>query len=593
MAAAAYRAGEHLQDERLGESFDYSRRKGMGYKEILAPEHAPDWVKDRQRLWNEVELIEKRKDAQLCREINIALPRELDPEQQKELIRGFVQEQFVDRGMIADVVIHRNDTENPHAHVMLTMREITANGFGLKNREWNEKQQLEQWREEWANYANRALERVGFEERITHLSHAARGLETVPQIHEGYQARAMEERGIQTERGDINRMVKEHNAVVVELQKYRQQKEAEERWALFTPEEKLAVRQAANVTKQYLDVDRIQTRLEQLGRWEKKLDRESQELREEAKNYQNVKGYWESVDHHQSKADRIHPLKRLISKDARQAYQYHIRSIGQLQELLKPHQGTMGFQTREEFETKYAAFQQAQPERQNKIDDQRGKCFEERKLLRKAEKAFKNVEIRKVAEQYPDWKEAKYLSYDGAIALKQLNDREGRIVQPKEIYNAYDKGRKRIGELREQIKEIKQDGSRLNGAKQWLEKHDQVQSEVKRLDLPHNKIRRLLDKELQREYKDRLGDVDRAKEMMKHFGVDSWRDYHRQVGKHEQNLTKIPDLEKSITKMQPSLDFLSNLLQGMEKAGDAIRREAQRQREARKQFKGIERERER
>jgi hypothetical protein len=225
VAAAAYRAGERLKDERYGHTYDYTK-KNVAERAIAAPENAPAWVKDRERLWNAVEAAEKRKDAQLCREINIALPRELTAWQQRKLVSAFVTEQFVKRGMIADVAIHRDNPENPHAHIMLTMREITPAGFGKKVREWNDKELLETWRAEWANYANRALERAGYQERIDHRSLEAQGSDLLPTVHEGPHVRQMERRGIRTERGDLNRAVAEYNALVVSLEAYRKEKAA-------------------------------------------------------------------------------------------------------------------------------------------------------------------------------------------------------------------------------------------------------------------------------------------------------------------------------------------------------------------------------
>ncbi len=115
--------------------------RGVVHSEIMAPENAPDWMCDRDQLWNAVEAVEKRRDAQLAREIEVALPRELDRGERLELLRGFVQREFVDRGMIADVAVHegkaRDGQGQPHAHVMLTMRELTGEGFGKKDRSWN------------------------------------------------------------------------------------------------------------------------------------------------------------------------------------------------------------------------------------------------------------------------------------------------------------------------------------------------------------------------------------------------------------------------------------------------------------------------
>lgn len=242
MAAAAYRSGERLTNERDGQTHDYSRRHGVEYAEVMAPDSAPDWMRDRERLWNTVEAVEKRKDAQLAREVEISLPRELTPQQRTELVREFVRDEFVSRGMVADVAIHcstaSDGREQPHAHVMLTTREIIPNeGFGGKNRDWNRTEALEGWRERWAEHQNRALERAGHEQRVDHRSLEAQrakalgiandnarpapereqakaraeALDREPQPKLGVAAAAMERRGIGTDRGDQRRAVFERN----------------------------------------------------------------------------------------------------------------------------------------------------------------------------------------------------------------------------------------------------------------------------------------------------------------------------------------------------------------------------------------------
>ncbi len=211
MVAAAYRAGERLHDERTDVIHDYTRRRNID-SWIQAPDGAPSWVHSRSDLWNRVEASEHRKDSQVCREINVALPVELGRERQDELVRGFVREQFTSRGMVADVAVHRGDEGNPHAHVMLTMRPLDADRFGPKEREWNSTQTLQGWRESWSTHANRALERGGYEERIDHRSFAERGVDREPTVHEGPDVREMERRGIPTERGEWNRQVLARNA---------------------------------------------------------------------------------------------------------------------------------------------------------------------------------------------------------------------------------------------------------------------------------------------------------------------------------------------------------------------------------------------
>lgn len=214
VGASAYRSGEKIYNERDGIEHDYRRKKGVVFKEILAPENAPTWAKNRARLWNEVEKIEKRKDSQLAREINIALPIEFDREKQIKLVREYVNENFVSMGMIADIVIHDTDNENPHAHIMLTMREINEDGFGKKNRDWNNRVYIEKWRAELANHINRGLEELGISERVDHRSYEEQGIEKIPTKHEGYIVRAMERRGIETDRGNENREIERDNKII-------------------------------------------------------------------------------------------------------------------------------------------------------------------------------------------------------------------------------------------------------------------------------------------------------------------------------------------------------------------------------------------
>ena len=171
-AASAYRAAERVRDLRTGEVHDYTRKDGVLHSEILAPEHAPDWARDRSSLWNAVEAVERRKDAQVSREVRVALPSELTPEQNRDLVRGFVQAQFVARGMVADIALHapgrEGDQRNHHAHIMLTTREIGPDGFGAKNRDWNAKELLVDWRSSWAEHVNLTLERCHVHERVDH-----------------------------------------------------------------------------------------------------------------------------------------------------------------------------------------------------------------------------------------------------------------------------------------------------------------------------------------------------------------------------------------------------------------------------------------
>ena len=204
VAAAAYRAAEALPDDRLGRTHDFTHKAGVVHSEILLPEGAPACLLDRATLWNAVEAGEKRKDAQLAREIEIALPRELSRAAAIRLAQDFVREQFVARGMVADLNVHWGRTargeEQPHAHVMLTMREVGPAGFGKKVRDWNRTEVLVGWRERWAGLANERLAEQGHDIRVDHRSHAAQGIELEPQSKIGPAGARREARGEDAER---------------------------------------------------------------------------------------------------------------------------------------------------------------------------------------------------------------------------------------------------------------------------------------------------------------------------------------------------------------------------------------------------------
>ena len=221
-ACAAYRASERVQCERTGLTHDYSRKGGTLHTEIMTPDNTPEWMRNRAQLWNAVEKVERRKDAQLAREVQLSLPHELNQEHRLELVRGFVADQFVSKGMIADVAIHapneKGDERNHHAHVMLTMRDITADGFGNKNRDWNKSQVLENWREQWAHHQNRELERHGHAERVDHRSYEDQGISKQPQQHRGNVANEMEQREENSRIGNDNRKIVNDNLDLAELE---------------------------------------------------------------------------------------------------------------------------------------------------------------------------------------------------------------------------------------------------------------------------------------------------------------------------------------------------------------------------------------
>ncbi len=215
VAAAAYRGAERLHDERLDRDHDFTNKDGVVHSEVLLPEGAPEEFADREKLWNAVEAAEKRKDAQLSREVEFAIPRELTREQGIELAREFAEAEFVEKGMIADLNVHwdigADGQPKPHAHVMLTMREVGKDGFGAKVREWNKAELVEQWRERWADRVNQRLAELDIDARIDHRSLEAQGIALEPQDKIGPAASRMGVRGLEAERIEEHRAVAQRN----------------------------------------------------------------------------------------------------------------------------------------------------------------------------------------------------------------------------------------------------------------------------------------------------------------------------------------------------------------------------------------------
>jgi len=215
VAAAAYRSGSKLHDARQDLNFDYTQKSEVVFSEILLPESAPAWMANREALWNAVEAGEKRKDAQLARDIEFALPKELSREQAIALARDFVRSEFVARGMVADLNVHW-EPDNPHVHLMLTMRELNADGFGRKVTDWNKVALLKEWRERWADLANEHLLRAGHDVRIDHRSYNEQGVELEPTSHLGKAVEEMAARGEYAERARQLEEVRERNARRIE-----------------------------------------------------------------------------------------------------------------------------------------------------------------------------------------------------------------------------------------------------------------------------------------------------------------------------------------------------------------------------------------
>ncbi|MEY8291568.1 MobQ family relaxase [Carnobacteriaceae bacterium 52-44] len=295
IASAAYRSGEKLYSERYGKTSFYPREI-QPESFILKPNRAPEWTLDREKLWNGVEEVEKPMNAQLAREINIALPIELNDEEQRKLTEEYVQKNFVDEGMVADISIHRDDKNNPHFHVMLTTRPFKENGeWGSKSKriilkdeegnelyypsgdkksrkqnttDWNTKERFQIWRNSWAEMANKYLEKKGLTERISAKSYAEQGVQKKPTIHEGVVARQIEKKGRKSDRVEKNRQINRENYSNQKGKKENVlQATAEKVIAPLTYEEKRELKEIAKELKVYVNYDNLIKKERMLQNW--------------------------------------------------------------------------------------------------------------------------------------------------------------------------------------------------------------------------------------------------------------------------------------------------------------------------------------
>ena len=252
IASAAYRSGEKLYSEYYGEYSDYTRKRGVICSDILLPPHAPKEYADRQTLWNAVEKAERGKNAQLAYSFEISLQNEFSLEENIALAREFLFREFVSRGMTVDVSFHEKECEdggtpNPHFHFLCPIRPMEQDGtWGIKQRreyvldeegnrirdangkyvfnavpttDWGSPETLEHWHEAWAEMCNAKFAEKGLDVRIDHRSYERQGVDLLPTIHEGATVRAMEKKGIRTEKGEFNRWIKATNAVIKDIRK--------------------------------------------------------------------------------------------------------------------------------------------------------------------------------------------------------------------------------------------------------------------------------------------------------------------------------------------------------------------------------------
>ena len=291
IASAAYRSGEKLFDDKEGRSYLYARPV-MPESFILTPKNAPDWASNREQLWNEVEKKDRKSNSRYAKEFNVALPVELSEDEQKELLTKYVQENFVDQGMVADVAIHRDHLDNPHAHVMLTNRPFNPDGsWGLKAKtqyikdengkqlltkggfpkqrkiwlvDWDKKEKINEWRKNWALSVNQFLAQKNIPDRISEKSFVDQGIDEVATQHEGINSKRHERRA-------FNQQVKDYRKTKAGYK--NNQEKAINRGHLdslskhFSFNEKRVVKELSHELKTYISLENLDDKRRMLFNW--------------------------------------------------------------------------------------------------------------------------------------------------------------------------------------------------------------------------------------------------------------------------------------------------------------------------------------
>jgi hypothetical protein len=292
VASASYRSGDKLFSDKEGKTYSYPRDiKPEAF--ILTPKNAPDWVKDRQKLWNEVEKKDRKANSRYAKEFNVALPIELSEQDQKDLLTKYVQENFVNAGMVADVAIHRDNPDNPHAHVMLTNRPFNPGGtWGVKSRkeyildekgnktytgtskypksrkvlttDWDKKEKITEWRHNWATAVNQVLEAKNLPDRISEKSYEEQGIDEVATQHEGINSQ-------KEKRQEFNQNVKQQRQAKAEAKNANEKIHNERRMQTlqrhYSFDEKRLVAQLSNRLKTFVSLENLDEKQRMLFNW--------------------------------------------------------------------------------------------------------------------------------------------------------------------------------------------------------------------------------------------------------------------------------------------------------------------------------------
>lgn len=292
VASASYRSGERLFSDKEGKTYFY-KRDIMPESFILTPKNAPEWAKDRSKLWNEVEKKDRKANSRYAKEFNVALPIELSEKDQKDLLTKYVQENFVNSGMVADIAIHRDHPDNPHAHVMLTNRPFNPDGsWGLKSKrenildengnktytknsrfprsrkiwlvDWDKREKITEWRKNWANAVNQVLEAKNLPDRISEKSYEEQGVDEVATQHEGINSQ-------KEKRQEFNRNVKQQRQAKAEVKNSNEKIHNERRMQTlqrhYSFDEKRMVAQFSNQLKTFVSLENLDEKQRMLFNW--------------------------------------------------------------------------------------------------------------------------------------------------------------------------------------------------------------------------------------------------------------------------------------------------------------------------------------
>lgn len=419
VGASAYRSGEKLHNEYDDITHDYTRKNGIVYTEVMLPEQAKEEFKNREVLWNEVEKIEKSKNSQLAREVEVAIPKELNRKEQINLVRNYVKDNFVNNGMCADVCIHDKEDGNPHAHIMLTMRPIKENGeWGAKSKEqrildkdgniqrtksgrilskkidstnWNTKEFLESYRKDWAEKINEELKKKGINERVDHRSYAEQGIAKEPTIHEGHTAREIEKRGAISDRMEINREVKKVNE---EREKLLSEIEADRK--LIEELQKEIEEINKNNKSEIKSIDELKNERAELLERYKKVDDEIKNYNEYRKNVNQLKEAEKKLENEQKHRSSLGIFKIAEKKISDNKINNYIGAIKEIKVNIKSlgSVGTLSDEQLQKIEQDREVFRTRIKEQENEI-----KLREEQQKIEEQKRIENENRMKREAEE--------------------------------------------------------------------------------------------------------------------------------------------------------------------------------------------------